>query len=494
MPDSHHDAHARFRFSVIGPLLSAPPGPGELRAALEDLAACSWRHPITGEPTRYGFSTIQRWYYLARDAQNPVEVLRRSIRNDTGSRRSIGAAFDQAARAQYSRDRDWTRRLHYDNLRVAVERDPALGPLPSYATFVRYMNSIGLLRKKRPGTERPGVERARQRLEEREVRSFEADHVGALWHLDFHVSKRISVLTSDGRWKKPDLFAVLDDHSRLCCHAQFYFSESTEDLVHGFSQAILKRGLPRELMSDNGAAMTAGEFTQGLARLSVLHQRTLAYSPHQNGKQEHFWAVVEGRLMAMLGRIRDLSLDQLNLFLQAWVEEDYHRSVHSEIHTTPLERYRDDSDVSRRAPAVQALREAFRIQVHRKQRQSDGTFTLPGTRFEVPSRYRDLKDLSVRYARWDLGYVHLVEERAGKLLTRVFPLDRSRNASGERRRLAALSTAEHQVADPSDDLPPLLKKLLENYAATGLPPSYLPKREAKPQGDNDNSTDKERTG
>ena len=33
----------------------------------------------------------------------------------------------------------------------------------------------------------------------------------------------------------------------------------------------------------------------------------LAYSPYQNGKQEHFWAVVEGRLLAMLRRIRDLT-------------------------------------------------------------------------------------------------------------------------------------------------------------------------------------------
>lgn len=101
------------------------------------------------------------------------------------------------------------------------------------------MNATGLVRKRRPGTERPGEARARQRLEEREVRSYEVevDHVGALWHLDFHTSKTVSVLTPGGTWRGPDLFAVLDDHSRLCCHAQFYFCETTEDLVHGFSQA-----------------------------------------------------------------------------------------------------------------------------------------------------------------------------------------------------------------------------------------------------------------
>ncbi len=38
---------ARFRFSVIGPLLSAPPPRGELKAAIRSLAEKVWTHPIT---------------------------------------------------------------------------------------------------------------------------------------------------------------------------------------------------------------------------------------------------------------------------------------------------------------------------------------------------------------------------------------------------------------------------------------------------------------
>ena len=492
MSDSTHDAHARFRFSVIGALLSSPPRKGELQSRLKELADRTWKHPLTGEPRRYGFQTIERWFYIARSADNPVRALRRRIRKDVGRRRSISAAFDQAARAQYSRDPDWSRQLHYDNLRVLCQSDVTLGPPPSYPSFVRYMNSIGLPRRKRRRTSRPGRERSRAVFEERETRSFEADYVGALWHLDFHTSS-IPVLTSSGSWKKPDLFAVLDDHSRLCCHAQFYFSETTEDLVHGFSQALLKRGLPRELMSDNGSAMLAGEFTQGLSRLSIEHQTTLAYCPEQNGKQEHFWAVVEGRLMAMLRRVCDLSLERLNLALQAWVEQGYHRSIHSEIHTTPLDRYRNSaSDVSRPPPEIDTLRDVFRVQVPRKQRQSDGTFTLPGVRFEVPSRYRQLRDLSVRYARWDLGYVHLVDPRTDTLLARVFPLDRSKNASGQRRRIEQSTVPDHQATIDSEELPPLLEKYLQDYAATGLPPSYLPKV-ARHGGDEDSTRAEERT-
>ena len=51
-----HERWAHLRFSVIGHLLAAPPDNGELKPAIEALAARTWRHPATGEPTRFGFS------------------------------------------------------------------------------------------------------------------------------------------------------------------------------------------------------------------------------------------------------------------------------------------------------------------------------------------------------------------------------------------------------------------------------------------------------
>ena len=60
-----------------------------------------------------------------------------------------------------------------------------------------------------------------ERLETREVRSFEVDHVHTLWHLDFHHGS-CRILGRDGQWRKPLLLAILDDHSRLICHAQWY--------------------------------------------------------------------------------------------------------------------------------------------------------------------------------------------------------------------------------------------------------------------------------
>ena len=79
----------------------------------------------------------------------------------------------------------------------------------------------------------------------------------------------------------------------------------------GGEPLALGRLVPRHL-SDNGSAMTAAEISEGLARLGVLHHTTLPYSPYQNAKQEAFWGPVEGRLIAMLEHVPDLTLAFLN--------------------------------------------------------------------------------------------------------------------------------------------------------------------------------------
>ena len=59
---SQRDRWARLRFAIIGPLLAAPPDPGELQTALGLLAAKTWRHPTSGLDVNFGLSTLERWY------------------------------------------------------------------------------------------------------------------------------------------------------------------------------------------------------------------------------------------------------------------------------------------------------------------------------------------------------------------------------------------------------------------------------------------------
>ena len=458
------DRWARLRFAIIGPLLAAPPAKGELQSALRELSARSWQHPVSGRPVRFGMSTLERWYYAARGAgDDPVTVLRTRIRADAGRSRRIKPTLVAAIEAQYQQHPSWSVRLHYDNLGAAL----GAAELPSYATVRRYLAARGLRRLRRR------VE-VTKHFARREVRSFEVEHTNALWHLDFHEGSR-NVLTAQGQWVKPVALCVLDDRSRLVCHAQWYWDQTTRSLVHGFSQALMRRALPRALMTDNGAAMVADEFKNGLHALGILHETILPYSPWANGKQERLWSTLEGRLMAMLEGVSQLTLELLNRATHAWIEQEYHQTRHPELGCTPLERYRAGPDVGRACPAPEIVRRAFRIEVTRCQRRSDGTVALHARRFEIPSQFAHLQQLHLRYARWDLSAVDLVDAHSGTVLRALYPLDKTANASSARRVMAKAAAA---TAPPGPgEMAPLLKKLLADFAATGLPPPYLPEED-----------------
>ena len=300
-----HERWAHFRFSVIGPLLAAPPSRGELQGQLQELAAKKWRHPISGEWVVFGLSTIERWYYKAlRSKAGPVEALKRKIRSDHGQHPSLNPKLIGLLVEQRRQHPSWSYQLHFDNLAALVEQQPQAGPMPSYASLLRYMKSHGLFKRARRGpVHSPGAQAAERRYEAREVRSYESEYVNGLWHLDFHHGS-LRVLRTDGQWAYPILLGILDDHSRLCCHLQWYLAEGARELCHGLGQAFQKRDLPRSMLFDNGSAMIAAETEQGLTRLGVLFENTLPFRPYQNGKQETFWGQVEGRLAAHARRRR----------------------------------------------------------------------------------------------------------------------------------------------------------------------------------------------
>lgn len=135
---------ARLRFSIVGPLLAAPAGPGELATLLAGLSTKEWKHPTKGTPVRFGASTLERWYYAALRAQDPIEALRRRLRKDAGMHRAMTPGLRAALRAQYEAHKGWSVQLHVDNLREVVKADPSLGPMPSYPTVRRYMRAHGL--------------------------------------------------------------------------------------------------------------------------------------------------------------------------------------------------------------------------------------------------------------------------------------------------------------------------------------------------------------
>ena len=65
----------------------------------------------------------------------------------------------------------------------------------------------------------------------------------------------------------------------------------------------------------------------------------------------------------------------------------------------------------------------------------------------------------------------MIDGTTGATLCQVLPLDKSANASGQRRALSPATVDLSPVAPKA--LPALMTQLLADYAATGVPPAYL---------------------
>ncbi len=196
---------ARLRFAIVGPLLASPPKPGMLQAELDHLACKDYLHPGTGRPVRFAASTIERWYYKARNhPDNPLRALSRKVPEHAGTHPSISSVLQQALRSQHQAHPSWSYQLHYDNLLALAQDRPELGRVPSRSTIVRHIKQSGLDKQRRKRRNRDAREVVREK------RSYEIEHVHGLWHSDFHQGPR-HVLTQAGTWQPCYLLAFIDD-------------------------------------------------------------------------------------------------------------------------------------------------------------------------------------------------------------------------------------------------------------------------------------------
>jgi len=111
----------------------------------------------------------------------------------------------------------------------------------------------------------------------------------------------------------------------------------------------------------------------------------------------------------------------------------------------------------------------------------DWRISVEGVRFELPGCYRTLVRRTVRVARWGLTSVDLVNPHTGVQLATLLPLDKQRNADGQRRAIR-IATERREGTAPSG-IAPRLRELMREYAATGLPPAYVSKHDSVDEAD-----------
>lgn len=120
----------------------------------------------------------------------------------------------------------------------------------------------------------------------------------------------------------------MDDASRLIAHSAFCRGETALDIEGVLKQAVLKRGLPKKLVIDNGAPSRAASLQGICARLEVRLIYCRPYTPEGKGKLERWHRTVRDEFLSEIdwAQVRDLAA--LNARLWAWVEARYHRRAH----------------------------------------------------------------------------------------------------------------------------------------------------------------------
>jgi transposase InsO family protein len=206
-------------------------------------------------------------------------------------------------------------------------------------------------------------------------RKFEAEMPNDLWQVDCMHGPRVE---HQAKQRKTYLIAFMDDHSRLVPHGEFFLSESVKSFLVALEGALLTRGLPRKIYTDNGPAFRSHHVEHVAASLGVALIHARPYKPQGKGKIERFFRTVRSEF---LSGFKGINLHELNHTFHLWLNEVYHQRKHSSTGQTPFSRFTSKMECLRSAP--ENLKEHFRKAARRKVAK-DRTVSLYGKIFEAP--------------------------------------------------------------------------------------------------------------
>jgi len=351
---------ALFRFGLISSLVSHKGlSRGERELRIHYITSRTWEIP--GSPrSSIGRTTLLRWLAVYQQSGCQLESLKPRPRADRGCSRVMDEETEAAM--------------------VALRREMPAVSLPVLMKMARARHLIPADRTPSKDSlyrlfKRHGLDKDQRLPVDR--RRFETELVNDLWQSDCMHGPRV---IHEGKLRKSYLFAIIDDHSRLITHAQFYLAENIESFRDCLLQALEKRGLPRRLYVDNGAAFRSNKLKYACARLGVALLHSAPYTPEGRGKIERYFRTVRTQLMPLLAE--NLSLEKLNEQLHSWIDGDYHQRIHSTTGQTPLERYLAHLSLLR--PAPKDLHDYFRVAVRRRV-DKDRIVALKGKLFEAPA-------------------------------------------------------------------------------------------------------------
>src|ERR1051326_217328 len=364
--DDPRERRALARFAAVQMVLQAVQRGLSLSQALHEAAQQPW------EGRFYSAQTIIEWLYRFRRGQ--FAALYDQPRSDKGQKR----ALDPSAIEALLKLRQLHPQLTLPALEQELLRQGILQPgAYSMSTLQRRLAEAGMDRRSL---------RAGAALITGPTKAFELPLPNLLWMAD--AMNGPTLKQPDAASQRTFLFALIDDHSRLCVHGQFYPSERTECFLDCLRQAIQARGLPDKLYTDNGASFRSQHLQIVCANLGIKLIHARPYHSWSRGKIERFFLTVQNQFLAQLQFQPVADLLELNRQFWHWVETSYHQRPHSAL--------QDQSPADRFAKAGIALRtvakdvDVERLFLMRQERRvrKDATICLGARLWEVPAHLR----------------------------------------------------------------------------------------------------------
>jgi putative transposase len=330
-----------------------------------------------GNPRRFTWRTIQTWFY--RYKNHGITGMTNRARSDKGRVRKVTPEellqALNAAKPHFSNRRTNRRALY----RFCIEKGLLHADRIAQTTFYRFIREYDLLA---PQAE----EDNRKRL------AFSMKYANQLWQADTMFGPYAD--SGTGR-KQTKLIAFIDDASRVLCHGQFFFEENVDTLVQAIRAAFYKRGVPEQLLVDNGSIYSCQEITLICARVGCILRHTAVRDAAAKGKIERFFRRVRDQFL--LQKLDLSSLEILNRQFTHWVENDYNVVPHDALGMKPIDRFGIDLARVRFLAPSEHNDELFYAEATRKVKK-DNTFSFAARRYETPVDLRD-KEIQLRYDR-----------------------------------------------------------------------------------------------
>ncbi len=422
---------ALFRLSVIGPLTSRDClDHGEFKKIVRELSAKTYDIP-NSKRVHLGEKTIERWYYLWR--KHGIDGLNPKRRSDKGK----SHLSDETQQTILTLKKENPKRSLNTLIQLLEIQGYAVKNQIARATIHRFLKNNGL--------SKPSIDSSSATIERR---SFEALFSGDVWYGD--VMHGPCVQTNQGI-KKTYLVSIMDDASRLICHSAFCLDETALSIEFVLKEALLKRGLPKKFVIDNGSAYRSHTLQSICARLNIQIFYCRPYEPEGKGKLERFHRTFRGQFLTEINIKAIQSLDDLNARLWVWLEKIYHQTPHSALKDgqTPLIRFQKDlMKIKPLGHFAEKLDHYFYHRIKRRVKK-DGTLSYEGSLYEVSFRLVNqdvflVFDPHKKVPKW-------IESMDYERISDVYLLDKHLNNQRIRHRSRAKTKTKNKNEDEDED-------------------------------------------